>query len=170
MDPASEPNQAIVPAEGDGEPPIHPAARFLIAAVLAWVVNWAAGNLSFSILGSHLLLADVVYRTSAAAALMGTYSLLLTVLDHAEGNRLALQGLPLRRLAGRQFVAGLAFGTVLIAISIGLVAVFGSFTARVVVAPHTPRRGVEVLLLLLAGALLEEVTSAAIRFNGWWRR
>jgi membrane protease YdiL (CAAX protease family) len=102
-------------------------------------------------------LADVAYRALGAALLIGIYSLLLAVLDHRGGDRLAWQGLPLDRLARRQFLAGLAFGMLLIGICVALAATSGSYQARITITARTLRLAVEVLLLLLGGALLEEV-------------
>ena len=70
---------------------------------------------------------------------------------------MAWQGLPLNRLARRQFLMGLAFGMLLIAICVALVATCGSYQARRTSTERTLRLGAEAFLLLLAGALLEEV-------------
>jgi hypothetical protein len=102
-------------------------------------------------------LADVAYRALGAALLIGIYSLLLALLDHRGGDRLAWQGLPLDRLARRQFLAGLAFGMLLIGICVAVVAASGSYQARITITARTLRLAVEVLLLLFGGALLEEV-------------
>ncbi len=157
MDPAPLPPEENPESELDREPPIPAIFRFLIAAVITWLVNWTVASLAFGIFRSHPLLADVVYRTVGAALLIAVYALLLVLLDHRVGDSLAGQGLPLIRLGGRQFLAGLACGMLLIGISVATAAASGSYQARVVITAHALRLGVEVLLLLLAGALLEEV-------------
>ena len=125
---ASQPPPEKTEPELNGDPPIHAIFRFLIAAVITWLANWAAATLSFSVFRDHLLFADLAYRAVGAALLIGIYSLLLTLLDHREGDRLAGQGLPLNRLARRQFLAGLAFGMLLIAICVAMVATFGQLS------------------------------------------
>jgi membrane protease YdiL (CAAX protease family) len=157
MDLASQPHQENTEPELNGVPPIHAIFRFLIAAAVTWLVNWAAATSAFGVFGNHLLFADLAYRVVGAALLIGIYALLLSLLDHREGNRLAGQGLPLNRLGWRQFLAGLAFGMLLIAICVALVATFGHYQTRVTITAHTLKLGAEVLSLLFAGALLEEV-------------
>jgi len=139
------------------DPPIPAIFRFLIAAGLAWLVNWTAATFSFSALRDHLLFADIVYRALGAALLIGVHSLLLVLLDHRDRDRLAGQGLPLNRLARRQFLAGLAFGMLLIGICVAVAATCGSYQARATITAHTLRLAIEVSLLLFTGALLEEV-------------
>jgi membrane protease YdiL (CAAX protease family) len=157
MDLEPQPCQENTEPELNGDPPIHAIFRFLIAAVITWLANWAAGAFAFGVFRHHLLIADVAYRAVGAALLIGIYSLLLTLLDHRDSNRLAWQGLPLDRRARRQFLAGLAFGMLLIAICVALVASSGGYQARFTITAHTLRLSVEVLSLLLTGALLEEV-------------
>jgi hypothetical protein len=157
MDLASQPREQNPQPELNGDPPIHAIFRFLIAAVVTWLVNWTVATLSFSIFRNHLLVADVAYRAVGAALLIAVYSLLLALLDHRDSDRLSGQGLPFDRRAARQFLAGLAFGMLLIGICVALAAASGSYQARVTITARALRLGVEVLLLLLAGALLEEV-------------
>jgi membrane protease YdiL (CAAX protease family) len=157
MDLARQPSQEHSEPELNGDPPIHAIFRFLIAAAVTWLVNWIAAGLTFNVFRNHLLIADVAYRTLGVALLIGIYALLLALLDHREGDRLARQGLPLDRSAWRQFLAGLAFGILLIGLCVALAAASGGYRARVTLTAHALRMGGEILLLLLAGALLEEV-------------
>jgi len=126
------------------EDPLHPIVRFLIAAVIAVAVNWAAGTLSFGLLPRHPLMADALYRAAGAVALIAVYGLLLGLLDrrsHGWGSqqtryavlsgsdRLRLQGLPLGRLACRQFFAGLGIGVLLIVVAVLATACLGRYRA-----------------------------------------
>jgi len=165
MDLISQPSEWSPEPESGGDAPIHAIFRFLIAAVITWVVNWMAASLSFSALRNHLLVADIAYRALGAVVLIAIYSLLLGLLDHRERDRLPAQGLPLNWRAGRHFLAGLAFGILLIGICVAVAAAFGSYQARVSVTAHTSRVAVEVLLLLLVGALLEEVMFRGYAFQ-----
>jgi membrane protease YdiL (CAAX protease family) len=158
MDLASQPREENTEPElNDSGPPIHAIFRFLIAAVITWTANWGVATLAFSVFRDHLLIADIAYRAAGAALLIGIYSLLLALLDHRDRDRMAWQGLPLDRLARRQFLMGLAFGMLLIAICVALVAMCGSYQARATITAHSLRLGAEAFLLLLTGALLEEV-------------
>lgn len=157
MDFVSQAGDGNSDAEPGNNRPIHPMFRFLIASALAWVINWSAGTLAFAIFGSHVLLADMVYRASTAAVLIAAYALLLDLLDHYEGDRLARQGLPLTKLARTQFFAGLLFGTVLIAFCVVVIMAYGTYSAQLSLTFRTLRFAVEIVILLLGGALLEEV-------------
>ncbi len=152
MDLAAQPHEENTEPElNDGDPPIHAIFRFLIAAVVTWRRIWAVATLAFSVFRDHLLIADVAYRSAGAVLLIGIYSLLLALLDHRDRDRLAAQGLPLDRLARRQFLTGLAFGMLLIAICVALVATCGSYQARAAITARTLRLGVEVLFAAADG-------------------
>lgn len=157
MDLAAQPPPQNSEPELNCDPPIHAIFRFLVAAVLTWLANWAAATVSYSVFRDHLLLADIAYRALGAALLIAIYSVLLAVLDHRGSDRLAWQGLPLDRLARRQFLAGLAFGMLLIGICVAVVATPGSYQARITITARALRLAGEVFLLLFGGALLEEV-------------
>ena len=158
MDLARQPHEENTEAElNDGDPPIHAIFRFLIAAVVTWTANLGVATLAYNVFRDHLLIADIAYRSAWRRLLIGIYSLLLALLDHRDRDRMAAQGLPLNRLARRQFLMGLAFGMLLIAICVALVATCGSYQARAAITARTLRLGVEAFSLLLTGALLEEV-------------
>jgi hypothetical protein len=155
-------DQALQPDQHDSEfdrldAPLHAIFRFLIAAALSWAANWAVADVCFSILRRHLLLADALYRTLTTALLIGTYCVLLELLDHRHGNGLAMQGLPWKRFARQQFLAGLIWGMALIGVAVLCTAAAGSYKAELRLTAHTMRLGLEVLALLFSGALLEEV-------------
>jgi len=137
--------------------PLHPIFRFLIAAAITWAGNWLAANVCFSLFGDHPLLADALYRVLAAALLIGSYCILLTLLDHRSSDRLALQGLPWKRYARLQFLTGLVWGIAAIGLIVLCTALAGTYQAQVTLTAHALRQSAEVLVLLLGGALLEEV-------------
>jgi membrane protease YdiL (CAAX protease family) len=141
----------------EGDAPVQPIFRFLVAAALTWAANWAVGNLCFRLFAHHLLFADALYRVLTAALLIVLYSLMLRMLDHSRGDSLALPGLPWKRFARRQFLTGLAWGLLAIGLGVVCLAVAGDYKAQFRLTAQALRPSVEVLVLLFGGALLEEV-------------
>jgi membrane protease YdiL (CAAX protease family) len=93
----------------------------------------------------------------AVASLIALYWLLSGLLDHRHADRLAWQGLPLNRFARRQFLGGLTLGMMLIAAAVAAIAWAGRYQVELTLTARSLRQSVEVLVLLSAGALLEEV-------------
>ncbi|HWR37055.1 MAG TPA: type II CAAX endopeptidase family protein [Clostridia bacterium] len=136
---------------------LRPVWRFVIAAVLVVLANLAGGLLGFGVAFGHPLIADMLYRLFSTVLLFVGFAFMLRHFDHAQGSPLANMGLPLGRRAGKDFVIGAALGFGMIALAVLAIAAFGDLEFRTVLNASTLRRGMAVIVLLLAGALLEEL-------------
>jgi uncharacterized protein len=136
---------------------LRPIWRFLIAVVAVIIANIIAGKAAFSVFGKHPLVADAAYRSLALLLLVGAFSLMLRYLDQIDGGLLAAQGLPMRKAALRDIWKGFGLGFLLIALSVIAIAVFGSLEITAMLNAVTVRRAVIVVMLLLSGAMFEEV-------------
>ena len=136
---------------------LRPIWRFFLAVIVVALANIIAGKTAFTIFGKHPLLADASYRVLTLLALVGGFSLLLRFVDGVESGLLASQGLPIHRFAWREIWKGFGLGFLLVALSVAAIALFGNLQMTVVLNAVTARRAGIVVILLLAGALFEEV-------------
>jgi membrane protease YdiL (CAAX protease family) len=141
----------------DHEGRLYPAWSFLLSVALTAVVLFASGYLAATFAGIHVVRFELVFRTALALLLLAGYSWLLTVANHVESHRLAMQGLPRAANSGREFLAGCAIGFVLIAITVAVIAVSGGITYRFTAGGSTVQRALLVLVILLMGSLAEEL-------------
>ena len=131
--------------------------RFLISVIVVIFANIIAGKTAFTVFGKHPLVADAAYRCLALLLLVGAFALMCRYLDQVHGGVLAAQGLPLRREAFRDMWKGFGLGFLLVALAVVAIALFGSLEMTVALNASTARRALVVVVLLLAGAMLEEV-------------
>ena len=136
---------------------LRPIWRFFLAVIVVAFANIFAGKTAFAIFGKHPLLADATYRVLTLLALLGGFSLLLRFVDGVDTGLLASQGLPLRRIAWRETWKGFVLGFLLIALSVVAIAIFGNLRMTAALNAVTARRAAVVVVLLLAGAMFEEV-------------
>jgi uncharacterized protein len=136
---------------------LRPIWRFFLAVVAVMLANIIAGKTAFALFGKHPLVADAAYRTLAMLILVGLFSLMCRYLDKVSGSTLAAQGLPMHRKAITDIWKGFGLGFLLIALSVTAIAVFGSLEVTATLNAVTARRAAIVVVLLLSGAMLEEV-------------
>ena len=100
---------------------------------------------------------EVIFRTLLAALVVGTYIWLLTVADGVTTHRIAAIGLP--RAAGwqKQFVIGCAFGLGLTLLAVAPLAIWGDARVNVHLGVRALARAAVVVLVVLVGALAEEM-------------
>lgn len=138
-------------------PPIPAIVRFLLAVVLVVIANTVLPVLCFSAFGNHVVVADTVYRWLASAVLIAGFLFFSRVLDQVETDAWTYIGLPLRKDVLRDVVLGLAFGAVLVAVGVIAIAVGGELEFHLTLSGRAVQHAVTVLILLLGGALLEEL-------------
>jgi len=141
----------------DSEGRLKPAWAFLLSALIACAAFMASGYFAAAVAGNHILQFEAVFRTCLVGLLLVEFSWLLTVGNHVESHRLAAQGLPISPGWAIQFFVGGALGLVLVGIAVGAVAIAGRVAIRGTWAPHPLYRLALVLLVLLVGALAEEL-------------
>jgi membrane protease YdiL (CAAX protease family) len=143
---------------------LPPFVRFLIAAVWTAVVFWGSGFV-YALFPGHDLLPGLLFRVIACSLTAGGFLFFLRVLD---GNQLpppVALGFPLDRTAGRQFTVGLALGALFISGDAALIAAFGSLRLHLHLTPATMLRAFAVTVLLLFGAVLEELSFRGYPFQ-----
>ncbi len=154
---------------GAGKPyraptPLPPLVRFVVAAMWVAAVFWGSGFV-YAFFPEHNLLPGLLFRLIACVLTVGGFAFFLLVLD---SNWLPLPealGLPLDRTATRQWGSGVALGGMLISADVGLIGCFGSLRFQLHVSGHALERAALVALLLLFGALLEELAFRGYPFQ-----
>jgi membrane protease YdiL (CAAX protease family) len=131
--------------------------RFFLSIVVVAFANIIAGKTAFALFGNHPLVADATYRTLTLLLLLGGFSLLLRHVDGRESGLLAAQGLPVRRAALKDIGKGFGLGFLLITLSISAIALLGTLETTAALNTATVRRALIVVVLLLSGAMFEEV-------------
>ncbi len=143
---------------------LPPLVRFMVAAMWVAAVFWGSGFV-YAFFPEHNLLPGLLFRLIACVLTGGGFVFFLRVLDN---NPLPLPlalGLPLDRTAGRQWGSGVALGGMLITADVGLIGCFGSVRFQLHVTQHALVRAAAVALLLLFGALLEELSFRGYPFQ-----
>jgi hypothetical protein len=137
--------------------PIHPIFRFLISVVLIFLANIAVGLVAFASLRHHPMLADTVYRWGTSAVLIAGFIVFARLLDRWEGDPWAFIGLPRNRSAISQALIGMAVGGVLITVAVAAIGAMGQLTFASNWSGSALSHEVLVIVLLIGGALLEEL-------------
>ncbi len=117
------------------------------------------------VFAGHPLLADAAYRWLASAVLVGGFAFFTRVVDQWDGNVWDYLGLPWRRSALRQASAGLAISAVLITTAVSAIAIFGGLAFSPHFTIRTFAHQIIVVVLLLGGALLEELAFRGYPFQ-----
>ena len=153
--------QSDAPVRRDGffsaEGRLRSIWRFLLSVIVVMFANIIAGKTAFTLFGKHLLVADAAYRTIATVLLIGAFSLMCRYLDQSNGSTLDAQGLPMRTAAASDTWKGFGLGFLLVALAVAAIALFGDLEMTATLNGVTARRAAIVSVLLLAGAMLEEV-------------
>jgi membrane protease YdiL (CAAX protease family) len=158
----SEPSRAGKPYPAPTLLP--PLVRFMVAAVWTTAVFWGSGFV-YGIFPQRNLLPDLLFRLVACVLTVAGYAFFLRILDYNLAPLPAAIGLPFDSIASRQFGTGLALGGLFITADVFLVATFGSFQFHLHVTHHILVRAAAVTLLLLFGALLEEISFRGYPFQ-----
>jgi len=137
--------------------PIHAIFRFLISVVLIVLANIAVGLLAFMSLRNHPVLADTIYRWGTSAALIAGFIVFTRLLDRWEGDPWRYIGLPSGRSAVSQTLIGIAIGAVLITVAVAAIGLIGQLTFSANFALTAITHELAVAVLLLGGAMLEEL-------------
>ncbi|HEU5403550.1 MAG TPA: type II CAAX endopeptidase family protein [Terriglobales bacterium] len=158
------PEQPYLSAPELPKPP-HPFVRFLVAAILIVLANVILPLITFLIFSRHPLLADAAYRWLASGVILGGFIFFTRVFDESPDNEWKYIGLPGKRVAPTQFVAGFAISAVLITIAVASIAVLGTVSMGFDVSGRSIAHEALVVILLMGGALLEELSFRGYPFQ-----
>jgi len=136
---------------------LHPVWAFVVSALVSMLAFVVAGYVAEVIADDHLLLFEVIFRPLWAALLIALFVWMLTAADHVEDHAIAALGLPRSKGSVGQFFLGCAIGLVLTAIAVVPIAIWGDANTRIRLSYHALPRIGAVLVILLLGALAEEL-------------
>jgi hypothetical protein len=136
-----------------------------LAVILVVLTNVALPVITFLVFNLHPLLADTAYRWLASAVLIGGFAFFSRVLDQWEGDPWRYLGLPWTRPAITQFLAGFAISAVLITIAVASLALLGSLSLGFNFSGRAIAHEILVVILLVGGALLEELSFRGYPFQ-----
>ena len=144
---------------------VHPVWAFVISLVLSFAAFFIAGVFSEAIAGQHSLVLEVCFRSSLALLLIGLYVWLLTIVDHVHDYRIAALGLPLTHGWRRQFLTGCIVGLLLTVLAVLPIAIWGNASFTFHLGFYLLPRDGAVLIVLLVGALAEELVFRGYPFQ-----
>lgn len=144
--------------------PIPAFVRFLIGTIWAAGVFWASGYVYVLFPGRDLV-PGLLYRIVASVLTGAGFLFFLRVVDYNTSPWLRALGLPLDRVADRQFFTGIALGAVLISADVVTIAALGTLQLRLHLSVAMIIRAAAAAVLLLFGALLEELSFRGYPFE-----
>ena len=136
---------------------LRPGWAFAISVVLSFAAFFIAAIVSEAIARQHYLVLEVIFRPLVALLLIGAYVWLLTIADNVHDHRIAALGLPLVEGWRKQFVTGCIVGLVLTGLAVAPIAIWGNASIHFNFGLHLLPRAGAVLLVLVFGALGEEL-------------
>jgi membrane protease YdiL (CAAX protease family) len=163
----SEAHQIGQPGAGNTYPAptlLPPLVRFMVAALWAAGVFWGSGFV-YAIFPERDLLPGFLFRFIACILTAAGFAFFLRVLDYNLAPLPAVLGLPIDLTAARQWATGLALGAILITADLLFIACFGSLQFHLHLSRRLLLRSAAVILLLLFGALLEELSFRGYPFQ-----
>lgn len=136
---------------------LRPVWAFVVSASLSVVAFLVAGFFAQAIAGDRVLLFELIFRPLLALVLIALFVWLLSAADHIENHRLAALGLP--RVKGwlNQFIVGSVFGFALTVLAVVPIEIWGHVSTRLRLNLQSLSRAGVVLVVLLLGALAEEL-------------
>jgi len=143
---------------------LPPFVRFAIAAVWCALVFWGSGFV-YAIFPERNLLPGLLFRLVACALTAAGFAFFLRVLDCNYTPLSVALGLPFDLTAGRQWIVGFALGGLFIGADVLCIACFGSLRLHLHLSLPMLLRAAAVAVLLLSGALMEELTFRGYPFQ-----
>ena len=136
---------------------LRPVWAFVVSALFSVVAFLVAAYAAGAIAGDRILLFEVIFRPLLALLLIVLFVWLLAVADHVEDHRIAALGLPRADGWLKQLMLGCVLGFGLTLLAIVPIAIWGHINIALRLSRHTLPRVGAVLLILVVGALAEEL-------------
>jgi CAAX protease family protein len=136
---------------------LHPVWAFVVSSLLSVLAFLVAGYIAGAIAGDRILLFEVIFRPLLTSLLIALFAWMLAAADHIEDHRVAALGLPRTKGWLKQFTIGCLLGFALTLLAIIPLAIWGQTSVRFRLSLHTLPGVGAVLLVLLLGALAEEL-------------
>jgi len=144
---------------------VRPLWAFALSLILSALAFFVSNNIAHEAGDSRPFRIEFIFRCLWSLLLFGIFIWMLTVGDHVEEHRIAAQGLPRVRGWLKQFVLGCGVGGVLTLIGIAPIYFHSGFRFLHLMSVHLlPNLGA-VLLMLLIGALAEELVFRGYPFQ-----
>jgi membrane protease YdiL (CAAX protease family) len=134
-----------------------PIWSFLLSSAFSLIAFVVLAYCSGMVAGYSMLRFEAIFRPLLALALFVIYLWMLTVADQVEEHRPAAMGFPLKPGWKRQLAAGCLLGLVLTVLAVLPLAIWSNATLDISVSSGSAGRTVLVLLVLITGALGEEL-------------
>ncbi len=136
---------------------LQPLWSFLLSVALSLAAFIGCSFLAALSSGEHVLRFEAVFRPLLSIALFGLYFWLLTVADHVEEHRLPALGFPLASGWRGQFAGGCLLGLVLTVLAVVPLAIWAEISFENRLSSRGILRVAVVILVLIFGALAEEM-------------
>lgn len=136
---------------------LHSVWAFVISGLFSVLAFLIAAYTAGVIAGDHVLLLEVIFRPLLAFLLIALFVWLLAVADHIEDHRIAALGLPRPNGWFKQFAIGCGVGLLLTVLATVPIAIWGNASINLRLSLHRMPRVGAVLLVLIFGALAEEL-------------
>ena len=141
----------------DNSGKLQPVWAFVFSFVLSALAFLVSGNIATEIVGDRKFYFELIFRPLWGLLLIGIYFWLLTVGDHVESNRLAAEGLPRSKGWLKHFLIGALIGSLLTLVAVVPIHFWGHFRTRNLLTLHLVPKIGAVMIILLTGALAEEL-------------
>ncbi len=136
---------------------LHPVWAFVVSGLFSVLAFLVAAYTAGAIAGDRILLFEVIFRPLLALLLIALFVWLLAVNDHIEDHRIAASGLPRVKGWFKQFAIGCAVGLSLTVLAAVPIVIWGNASINLRLSLHRMPRVGAVLLVLICGALAEEL-------------
>jgi membrane protease YdiL (CAAX protease family) len=161
----TSPPIGVTPGRDYPAPELLPSfVRFLIAALWTALVFWGSGFVYLFFPG-HDLIPGVLFRIVGCVLTAAGFAFFVRVLDYNFAPPSIALGLPLDRIAARQWMVGFALGGLFIGADVLCIAAFGSLRLHLHFSGPLVLRSGAVAVLLLSGALMEELSFRGYPFQ-----
>ena len=136
---------------------LQPVWSFLLSVAFSLVAFVACTFIAALIENDHVLRFEAIFRPLLAAALFGIYLWLLTVADQVEDRRIPALGFPVVAGWRRQLGAGCTLGLILACLALIPTVIWADTKLDIHINSQSMERAAVVLVVLVFGALAEEL-------------
>ncbi len=139
--------------------------RFAVSVAIWYGAEFLASAIAGPFYQHHWRIFELIFRCVFLALLLGGFSLLMVGADEPEGSSLAYMGLDRRRRWLRECWLGVLIGVIIVALAVAVIGAAGHLSFYLTLTGRAiGRLGLE-LVILLAGALAEEVSFRGYPFQ-----